>query len=128
MKKILSTMLAVSVAVLLSGVAFATPGDDDATEQDTNPGCASGDAVCIDTDDVESQSGQDGPVDGVVAAGGDPATQQGYIFADGNGSNADPLDGYVGATSGDGGLIGATDGHAHRAGGNSPFDPTALLP
>lgn len=129
MRKLAIVALAVAFGLALgAGVAMATSGDTDPVEQDTDPGCpTSGDAICIDTSEVEEQSGQDSPIGAVVAAGGDPTMQEGYIFADGNGDNPDPLGGYVGVNSADEAiLVGATDGHFHRAGGNSPLDPTEL--
>ncbi|MGH7821383.1 MAG: hypothetical protein ACREQ9_16585 [Candidatus Binatia bacterium] len=130
MKKLFSTMLAVGVAVLLSGTAMAhNPGDpgEDSRENDADPACT-GDAICIDTTDADPNG--DAPIGGVVAANGnadDPAAPSGYIFADGNGANPEPLAGYVGLNSNDDSiLVGATDGHFHRAGGNSPLDPSEL--
>jgi hypothetical protein len=51
-----------------------------------------------------------GPVQGTASASGDPATQQGYVVADGSPSNPGALGGYVGVDSGNGGEVVACSG------------------
>jgi hypothetical protein len=47
---------------------------------------------------------------GVVCAKGDPVKQEGFIYADGNPDNQEPLDGYIGANSEEG-VVGCADGN-----------------
>jgi hypothetical protein len=107
-------MLLGTAATVLLGLGFAAP------VVHASPACSSSDAVCIDQTGI-----------GIIAAGGDATTQSGYVFADGNDGNPEPLDGYIGASSADGGLVSCASGDFNRAGGNNATaggDPTAPGP
>lgn len=67
--------------------------------------CSTGDQVNVPVPGVPG-SGFSG---GVVCGNGDPTNQTGYIYADGNEGNPEPLDGYIGANS-DEGIVGCADG------------------
>lgn len=61
---------------------------------------------------------------GTVTGSGDPATQSGYVVADGNGANGGPS-GYVGISSSEG-VVGCWSGDYDPAGGNNVV--TAIPP
>lgn len=119
MRKLFVWALALGVCLALGGVAMADP----ACEEDS----------CVSTD--EAGLG-DVPIGAVVAVGGS-GVEDGYVFADGEDRNAqdgdvppelDVLDGYIGVSGADGGPVAEGEGDFNRAGGNSPLDPTQLIP
>lgn len=136
MRHLFHYLLTIVAALALSSTAALA--HEDGPENDENPGCADGDAVCVDTNGSDSapdetdQATSQLPIQGVVAAGGDPESQSGYAFADGDSSNSDALAGYIGVNSEDNHetapFTGNTEGHFHRGGGNSPVQPMDLLP
>jgi hypothetical protein len=110
-------VLVAAVTVLAAGMA---------TVASANNTCQSSDAFCVDTNDGAAGSGNplvdvssQGPWQGTIAAspGDDPSTQ-GYAFLDGDSTNQDPLDGYLGIHAADGGPVFADNGDFRRAGGN----------
>lgn len=58
---------------------------------------------------------------GTVCANGDPATQTGYIYADGNDSNPGAASGYIGVNS-DEGVVGCASGDYNN--GSDPNNTT----
>lgn len=65
---------------------------------------------------------------GEVCADGDPASQTGEIYADGNEGNPDPLDGYIGLND-DQGVVGCASGSydADRATDNDATDDNNVI-
>jgi hypothetical protein len=59
-------------------------------------------------------------VQGTASASGDPATQQGYVVADGSPSNPGALGGYVGVDSANGGEVVACSGQATTTSSDTP--------
>jgi len=123
-----STILTTALLPFLAGSAAAQ-----------NPACASGDAVCVDTDDANAGSGNPLtqvtarlPAQGIVAVGPqglDPTTL--YGFFDGDETTPDPLDGYLGISMRDVnksvlGLVNSSQGNFNRDGGNEPLSPPSL--
>jgi hypothetical protein len=92
---------------LLAAGAWLLPAHAD------NPTCEEGDDVAVTVPDTGP-----GFSGGVVCAKGDPTNQTGFIYADGNEDNAEPLDGYIGANS-DEGVVGCANGNYSREGGNN---------
>lgn len=101
-----------SACAVLVGLGFA------AAPSVASPACSTSDTVCVDQVPL-----------GIVAVGGDPTTGSGYVFADGNDDNPEPLDGYIGISQADGGLVSCASGDFNRAGGNNVTgDPTVPGP
>lgn len=101
-------LVAACVAGIASSGAWLVPAfGNDCPAQDTDPTDGS---ISIQT-----------PVGGVCGAG-DPATQQGHLFLDGESTNPGPAAGYISASNdGQGGAgICADDNGGPVAGGSSP--------
>ena len=69
-----------------------------------------------------------GPVQGTASASGDPATQQGYVVADGSPSNTGPLGGYVGVDSDNGGEVVACSGQDTTSSDTQTFNSGEYQP
>ena len=109
MRKLLTTAL-MAGGLSLSGVFLAGA---DAVSSCKDPGGlptagTGGVQVCV----------TQGPVQGTATASGDPATQTGYVVADGSPSNQGPLGGYVGIDSDNGGEVVACSGQGATSDGN----------
>lgn len=117
MKRFMVSVVAVGAVLLLGGSVswgHGLPGQDDA-----DPDGNSLDAISLDTETLWDAVGQDPGFGGLIAAGtGADPTTEGYLFVDGNGSNPDPLDGYLGVSAADSNIVFDDDGHFHREGGN----------
>ena len=107
------------LGIALAGGALVTGGVWAPVQADSN--CASGSSapasagahgggaqVCV----------NGGAVRGTVTATG------GYVVADGASSNPEPLDGYIGYSSADGGPVACASGEYNPAGGNNPVSPS----
>jgi hypothetical protein len=117
MKKRLALVL---VGGIVSAMAFAGAHADEPSKACTDTSTpvsgeqtANGVRICVNT----------GTIDGSVTAAGDPTTQSGYVVADGNSTNPDPLDGYLGVENGnpndaDPAIVGCNSGNYNPAGAN----------
>lgn len=125
MRKAAATFLVIGLvaglALVLAVGAIAEPSDacgsadPVAVSQGTNSA-----TVCVKT----------GAVNGSITASGDPAVPNGYVVADGDSTNPDPLDGYLGVEGDSTGirLVGCASGDYEPGGDNNvildPNNPT----
>jgi hypothetical protein len=111
--------LAVVTALVLFAAVAAVAEPSDACGSSDPVSVAQGASsltVCVKT----------GALNGSLTAAGDPASQTGYILADGDSSNPDPFGGYIGVEGGNpndngGGpaIVGCADGDYNPAGANN---------